>query len=304
MKIAIATSSFARADSYPMQLLQQAGVKIKDNPYGRRLSEDEIIEHLQGVCGLIAGLEPLNRRVLSAAKDLKAVARVGIGMDNVDQQAAAELGIRVSNTPDGPTEAVAEMCLCALLALGRRIVEFNAQMHNGKWNKKVGLGLRGTRVLLIGYGRIGSSFARILRFFGAEILATDPYLQDQRLENGQRVVSLEEGLAEADVVSLHASGKDVILDDEKFKIMRPGVILMNSARGELVDENALIQALEEGIVSGAWFDSFWQEPYTGLLGKYEQVLLTPHVSTYTKQCRRNMEETAVRNLLRDLGLKA
>jgi len=304
MKISIATSSFAKADLYPMQLLEQAGVKIKDNPYGRRLSEDEIIEHLDGVCGLIAGLEPLNRRVLSAAKDLKAVARVGIGMDNVDQEVAKELGIRVSNTPEGPTEAVAEMCLGALLALGRRIVDFNAQMHSGKWNKKVGLGLRGIKVLLIGYGRIGSSFARILHFFGAEILITDPYLQDQSLGNGQRVVSLEEGLSEADVVSLHASGKDVILNDEKFRIMKPGAILMNSARGELVDENALIQALEEGIVSGAWFDSFWQEPYTGLLGKYKQVLLTPHVSTYTKQCRRNMEETAVRNLLRDLGLKA
>lgn len=301
-RVAIGPSSFAANEKEPLEILERAGIEVIANPFGRRLTEAEIMAHLQGVDGLVAGLEPLNRQVLTSFPQLRAIARVGIGMDNVDLEAAEEMNIKVSNTPDEPAQAVAEMTLTALLALCRGLVPANTAMHAGRWQKAVGTGLTGTKVLLIGYGRIGRCVGELLRNFGAEVLVTDPFLSDRRLSAGERLVALNEGLSEASVVSLHASGKEVILGDNEFGKMRDGVIILNAARGELVDEDALIKALEKGKVGGAWFDVFWQEPYHGRLLDFDQVLLTPHISTYTRQCRLNMEMAAVKNLLRDLEI--
>jgi len=301
-RVAIGPSSFAATEKKPLEILEKAGIEVIANPFGRRLTEAEIINHLKGVDALIAGLEPLNRRVLTSFPQLRAIARVGIGLDNVDLEAAEEMDIKVSNTPDEPAQAVAEMTLAALLALCRGLVPANTAMHAGRWQKAVGTGLIGTRVLLIGYGRIGRCVGELLRNFGAEVLVTDPFLSDRRNGAGERLVALNEGLSEASVVSLHASGNEVILGENEFRKMRDGVIILNGARGELVDEDALIKALETGKVSSAWFDVFRQEPYAGRLCDFEQVLLTPHISTYTRQCRLNMEMAAVKNLLRDLEI--
>ena len=301
-RVAIGPSSFAATEKKPLEILKDAGIEVIANPFGRRLTEAEIMAHLQGIDGLIAGLEPLNRRVLTSFSQLRVIARVGIGMDNVDLEAAKELDIKVSNTPDEPAQAVAEMTLTALLALCRGLMPANTAMHAGRWQKVVGTGLVGTRVLLIGYGRIGRRVGELLRNFGAVVFVADPFLSNSRLNNGERLVSLDEGLSEASIISLHASGNEVILGENEFRKMRDGVIILNAARGELVDENALIKALENGKVGGAWFDVFRQEPYIGRLCDFEQVLLTPHISTYTRQCRLNMEMAAVKNLLRDLEI--
>jgi D-3-phosphoglycerate dehydrogenase / 2-oxoglutarate reductase len=304
MRIAIGPSSFAAEDDTPLRMLQDAGMEVVPNPFGRRLTEEEIIAHLEGIDGLIAGLEPLNRTVLESAPGLKAIARVGIGMTNVDAKAAAERGVRVSNTPDGPVRAVAELTLAALLALCRRLVPTNEALHRGEWKKSIGMGLTGAKVLLVGYGRIGRRVGELLRAFGAEVLVCDPVLDPGTLAGGERLVSLEEGLPQADAVSLHASGTECILGTAELAFMKPGAFLLNSARGELVDETALVAALDAGIIGGAWFDAFWLEPYTGPLARFPQVLMTPHTGTYTAQCRLDMETAAVRNLLRDLGVSA
>lgn len=301
MKIAIGPSSFSAKSNKPLEMLEAAGCEVVPNPFGRRLTEEEIIEHLNEVDGLIAGLEPLNRKVLESAPQLKAIARVGIGMNNVDQDAAAELGIKVSNTPEGPTNAVAEMCLAALLAIGRNIVPCNNALHAGEWDKRIGFSVSGTKVLLIGYGRIGRRFGELLHFMGAELLICDPFLSEDSLSLGERLVDLEQGLSEAEVVSLHISGSEEVLGEKQFGMMQKGVVLMNSARGELVNEDALVEALKSEKVADAWLDVFWKEPYQGALCDYPQVLLTPHVSTYSKQCRLSMETGAVENLLQDLN---
>ena len=165
------------------------------------------------------------------------------------------------------------------------------------------MGLGGARVLLVGYGRIGRRVATLLRAFGAELLVYDPFLDASSDVEGVAVVEeLTDGLSDADVVSLHASGTEVLIGEDEFDAMKPGALFLNSARGELVDEDALVMALESGKLSGAWLDAFWEEPYTGRLTRFDRVLLTPHVGTYTRQCRLSMESAAVRNLLRDLGL--
>lgn len=302
-KVAIGPSSFAKADPLPQTMLEEAGVEVIQNPFGRRLTEPEIIAHLAGVDGLVAGLEPLNRFVMQQSKQLKAIARVGIGMDNVDQDAASELGIKVSNTPEGPTTAVAELAMAALLSIGRNLVRANEALHQKDWQKDIGFEIGGLKVLLIGYGRIGRKFGEHLRHFGAELFVVDPMLSKDALLDGEILVSLAEGLPIADVISIHVSGNEQLLGSAEFSQMKPGVILLNSARGEIVSEEALVTALEAGIVAGGWFDVFWEEPYTGKLTAYPQMLLTPHIGTYSRQCRLAMETQAVENLLRDLGIR-
>ncbi len=301
LRVAIGPSSFAQEDTTPLDRLKEARVDIVPNPFGRRLTEEEIIEHLKGVDGLIAGLEPLNRKVIESDPQLKAIARVGIGVTNVDFEAASDHSVIVSNTPDPPAVAVAELTLATLLSLARRLISTNRSLHHKEWKKQIGIGLMGAKVLLVGYGRIGQRVAELLRAFGSEVLVYDPFFEGQ-LSHGEKSVSLAEGLQAADVVSLHASGTECILGAKEIQTMKEGAILLNSARGELVNESAVIKALESGHLSGVWFDAFWEEPYSGRLCDLDNALLTPHVGTYTRQCRLEMESEAVDNLLRDLGV--
>ncbi|MCH7960581.1 MAG: hydroxyacid dehydrogenase [Candidatus Hydrogenedentes bacterium] len=302
LRVAIGPSSFAEQDPAPLRLLEAAGCTVVPNPFGRRLTEAEIIEHLQGVDGLVAGLEPLNRAVLRSTEHLKAIARVGIGVANVDFDAAAECGIAVSSTPQGPIDAVAEMTVAALLAISRGIVSANRALHEGRWEKSVGSGLVNAKVLIVGYGRIGRRFHELIRAFKPVVGVFDPYAEDLETDPElERFPALKQALEWADVVSLHASGTECILDGDAIDAMKSGVVLLNSARGELVDEAALVCALGSGAVRSVWFDAFVSEPYDGPLSGFDQALLTPHIGTYTRQCRLDMELNAVRNLLRDLA---
>lgn len=293
--IVVGASSFARVSDAPIRLLREHGAEVRLNPYGRKLSREETIEFLRDADGILAGLEPLDREVLSTCRrKLKAIARIGIGMDNVDIQAAQEFGIRVSNTPDGPTQAVAELTVTALLTLCRQLIPSSAALHARQWKKLMGVSVMGMKVLLIGYGRIGQAVASSLRNLGAEILVWDPARSDIS------VSSMEEGLRQAGAVSLHASGTRQILGKQELALLPDGAFLLNSARGGLVDEDALCQELTSGRLGGCWLDAFSNEPYTGPLCDCPGALLTPHVSTYTTRCRETMETEAVHNLLRDI----
>ncbi|MCL2226745.1 MAG: hypothetical protein FWB97_03845 [Oscillospiraceae bacterium] len=290
MKISVGASSFGQLEA--LKLLE--GYEVALNPYGRKLTESETIEHLQGSVGLLAGLEPLSETVFSACPELKAIARIGIGMDNVDIEAAKRIGIKVSNTPDAPTYAVAEMTLAALLSIVRQVVPANSDIHGGIWKKRMGFSLNGVTILLVGYGRIAREFERLLEPFGTVNLKFDPLLTD--------ATPLLELLPHADVVSLHASGANQIIGKNELEIMRNEAVLLNSARGSLVDEDAAFNALKSGKLAWYWADTFSEEPYSGKLTELDNALLTPHISTYTQLCRKSMEVQAVKNLLEDLGV--
>ena len=295
MKVAVGASSFGDAAPEVLERLQEEGIEVVRNPYKRKMTQEEIIEHLQGAVGLLAGLEPLNEEVFRACPDLKAIARIGIGMDNVDREAAQRYGIKVSNTPEGPTDAVAEMTLAALLAICHNLIPANEDVHNGIWKKRMGRSIQGLKVLVIGYGAIGRRVSELLRGMGAEIMIYDKYLPEKSTH------TLEEGISAADVISLHASGKEEILSEELFRRMKEGVILLNSARGGLIHEKALYNALKTGKAAVFWGDALWTEPYEGILRECKNAILTPHICTYTTQCRTSMERQAVENLLEDLG---
>jgi len=296
MKIAISTSTFGQKDKAARELLNDTGAEIIENPYGRKLTESEIIKHLDSVDGLIAGLEPLNQKVISSVHKLKAIARVGIGMDNIDLEYAKNKGILVSNTPEEPSFAVAELTLTAALCIKRNIIAFNNELHNGIWTKQVAGSLKKTNILIIGYGRIGQKVAEFYRILEADIYVYDPYIE---VKNS---IDLHKGIKNADIISLHASGKDEILSEAEFELMKTGVVILNAARAQLINENSLVNNIENGKVGGAWLDVFWDEPYAGKLTEFSNVLLTPHVSTYTFHCRKSMETQAVKNIIRDLNL--
>lgn len=299
-KVAITVSSFAESDSAPMQALLEAGIEVTPNPHGRRMTEDEAIEAIVGMDGIVAGLEPLTARVLESAPQLKCISRVGIGIDNVDLDAAKRLGIKVVNTPDGPTEAVAEATLTNLLTLLRHTIQVNRDLHEGVWKKRMGRSLRGLKVLIVGYGRIGQKVAEFIVPFGAEVLVSDPFAKPENL-SGAKFVTLDEGLSQADVVSLHANSKHAILTSTEFGKLKPGAILINPSRGCLVDEEALVDALKSGQVASAWLDTFVTEPYEGPLTSFDSVILTPHSATSTRQCRLSMELQAAENLVKELS---
>lgn len=296
-KVLIGPSTFAALDPTPMEMLLEAGFEVANNPFGRKLTKSELKELLPGITGLIAGLEPLDKEVLCKS-DLKVISRCGSGLSNVDLEAAKELGIKIYSTPYGPTSAVAELTLGALLSLLRLVPQMDRDLHEGKWNKKIGTQLEGKTIVIIGFGRIGRRFAELLSPFKTKILIVDPLLQDSK--EVFPMLTLEEALPQADVVSLHASGEIRILGEREFDLIQPGVFLLSSARGGLIDEDALIKSLEEGKIKGAWIDSFNQEPYSGPLTKFRQVILTPHVGSYTIECRRSMETESVENLLNAL----
>ena len=264
------------------------------NPYRRKLSKDELLALLPGVTGLIAGLEPLTRDVL-AQSSLKVISRCGVGVSNVDLEAARDLGIAVRITPDAPTLAVAELTVGAMLALLRRIPEMDRDLHQKKWNRQTGSQLTKKTVAIVGFGRIGRKVADFLRPFDVRLLVVDPAIKAG--EANVEVVTLDQALRESMILSLHASGESQLIGARELATMSRGSILLNAGRGGLVDEAALAEALKTGHLAGAWIDTFGDEPYSGSLCDVSRALLTPHAGSATQECRSRMESEAVENLL-------
>lgn len=303
--IAVSTSSFARHDPQPLERLREAGYEVRLNPHGRRLDRAETLELLDGVVGLVAGTETLDRAILTAATELRAIARCGSGVDNVDHEAAAERRIDVRSTPEPPAEAVAELTLAGMLGLLRHLPAADRSLRRGEWNKPMGRLLRGRTIGLIGLGRVGKRLVELLTPFACPILAVDPVPDEWFAErHGIRFVELDGLLAESDIVSLHlAPPKDggTLLDGRRLAILKPRAILINTARGGLVDEAALYDLLAAGKLAGAYLDVFAEEPYTGPLRLLPQVLLSPHIGSYAVETRIRMETEAAEALLEALA---
>lgn len=299
MKIAITTSSFAQFSQEPLDLLRQRGVECIFNETGRALTEDEAIALLQGCVGVAAGTEPLTRRVMEALPQLKVISRCGTGMDSVDLDAAREKGIAVCNTPDGPTQAVAEITLAMMLDLLRHVSRMDREIRANVWKKRMGSLLQGKQVGIVGFGRIGRAVAALCKAFGAQVAFADPMAEDATTPRK----SLPELLASADIITLHCpKPKDgsAVLDAAHLRMMKQGARLVNAARGGLVDEAVLLELLQSGHLAGAAIDTFMKEPYTGPLTSVDSALLTPHVGSYAVEARIGQEVDTIKNLLNAL----
>jgi len=301
-KFVISTSSFDIDNNPPIQHLRQKGMQIILNPHKRKLTEDETIELLSdGVVGLIAGIEPLTERVFQSAKSLRVVSRCGTGMDTVDQTAAQKQGIAVFNTPEAPAQAVAELTLGLMLAALRQICAIDRSIHSGEWPRTQGRLLAAQTVGIIGLGHIGRRVARLCQAFEAKVIAHDPHVN--RAPDGVSLTSLESLLTSADIISLHLPYSNALhhlLDAQAFTKMKTGAIVINAARGGLIDEQALGEALDSGKLGAAALDVYEQEPYQGPLLECSHLIMTSHVGSLARESRQRMEIEAAENLRQGL----
>lgn len=301
-KVFISTSSFAAYDKRPVTLLEENNLKVTLNPHGKKLTREQISSILPDYNYLIAGTEPLSKDLLEKCPSLEIISRCGTGMDNVDIDAAKDLGIKVFNTPDAPTLAVAELTLAFILDLLRKVNEMDSDIRNGIWKKKMGNLLHGKKIGIIGFGRIGQKAGALLSAFGTELAYCDMAPQVCSFNCGEK--QFDNILGWADIITLHISPpRDCgpVIGDKELKLMKKGSLLINVSRGGIVDEDALYRALKEGHLAGAALDVFEREPYSGPLTELNNIILTPHIGSYAKEARVQMETEAVNNLLKGLS---
>jgi D-3-phosphoglycerate dehydrogenase len=302
MKILITTSTFGKYGSAPLDMLRNSGYELEFNPFGRKLTKKEAMSIYQnGVLGVIAGLEQIDEDVLKSAKDLKVISRCGAGIDNLDIPAAEKYGVKVYNTPFGPTEAVAELTLTLIFSLLKNILTADREMRKGIWNKKMGSLLRGKKVGIAGFGRIGEKVSDLLEKLGAKVSYYDPFVDSDSPSIVKK--SLKQLLKESDIISLHLSYSDKnrnFIGKNELDSMKKTAFLVNTSRGGLIDEKALYDRLKRKKIAGAAIDVFAAEPYNGILTELDNIILTPHIGSYAKEARVEMETESVKNLLEGL----
>ncbi len=304
MRVLITTVPFGEFDRTPIDLLSAGpDVEFLINPLGKKLTEDELAGLIPDVDIVIAGTEAITRRVMEKGNRLKLISRVGIGLDSVDLHAARELGIAVSYTPDAPAPAVAELTLAHMLNLLRHLPIIDRKMHSGTWKRMTGERLALQTVGILGTGRIGGRVLRHLQGFApARILVNDIKPDHEMYERmGAELVDKQTIYAAADIISVHIPLTPLtrhMIAREQMEAMKPGVLLINTARGGIIHEDDLYAQLASGHVGGAAVDVFELEPYSGTLSQLDNCLLSSHMGSMTKDCRVAMEIGATEEALR------
>ncbi|MDE6893051.1 MAG: phosphoglycerate dehydrogenase [Lachnospiraceae bacterium] len=309
MKILVTPTSL-REDSplEAMRILREYTDDLVFNPYGRPLSEEELLPLLEECDGYIAGLDWITGKALAGARRLKVISRYGVGYDRVDIQEAKKRNITVTNTPGVNSRAVAELTFGLILSLVRKIPWLNEKTGSGEWVRYSGAELGGKTLGVVGLGAIGKIVAQYGKSFGMTVLAYDSYIDKEYCKREDIEVSgLFPLLERADVISLHVpmvAETHHLINEDAFARMKPGAFLVNTARGGLIDENAAIRALESGKLRGLGLDAFEQEPpqESPLFGR-DDVVLTPHAGAHTKEAVEKMALLSVENLIQVLEKK-
>jgi len=247
---------------------------------------------------IVRSATQVNSELISKAKKLKIVARAGVGLDNIDVSECERRGIKVINTPDAPTIAVAELTIGLIIAMFRKIIEADNSTRAKIWKKKelVGNELYGKTFGIIGLGRIGKAVAKRASVFGMNILTFDLFVKNSDVA---KMVSLDELLKKSDIVSLHVPATNEtnkMINRENISKMKDGVYLLNLSRGPVIDEDALFDALKNGKIKCAALDVFSKEPYKGKLLELQNVIFTPHIGANTKEAQERIGEELIEKL--------
>jgi D-3-phosphoglycerate dehydrogenase len=302
-RVLVTPTTFGKEDPSLRSTLEKTVGEVVYNPVARPLRSPELLTLVKDADGYIAGLDQIDSSVIEAAGRLQVIARYGVGIDQVDVQAATRRGIVVTNTPGANSVAVAELAIALMLALGRRICRADQATRSGEWPRYSGVGLRGKTVGLVGFGAIGREVASRLKAFGCRIVVADPCVGPDCMDTyAVQLVPLEELLASSDFISLHASlnaSTSRLVDHGFLKKMKKGAFLVNTARGELIDEDALCDALEKGHLAGAALDCFREEPPAPdhPLLRFPQVIVTPHTGSHTDEATNTMGWMSLRDCL-------
>jgi len=304
-KVFISTSSFSEFSKVPLELLEDNNIQFVFNNKGRKLSLEETSSILKKYDAVIAGTETYNKEILQKLPYLKVISRLGVGIDNIDLINAKQKGIKIYKTQTTPAPAVAELVLGLMLDLARKISHQNNTLKSGTWKKEMGNLLQGKTLGIVGLGTIGKTLVKLVKGFNFNILAFDLYQDELFAKNyGVNYCNLDTLLGKSDIVSIHlnlTNETNQLMDATKIRKMKPDSILINASRGEMIDEKMLYAALKEKRIMGAGLDVFNNEPYSGPLTGLDNVILTPHIGSYAKELRIQMEIEAVENLIRGLN---
>ena len=304
-KVIITPSSFGKCGNQPIELLEKNKFEIILNPFGRKMTSDEVIKYGEGCIGIIAGVESLNSKVLTSLSALRCISRVGVGIDNIDLECANELGITVKFIPNVATQAVAELTIGLMFDVLRKISFRDREIRKGNWNKEMGFLFKDKKIGIIGLGRIGKTVAYLSRALGAVVFATDinPDINWAK-KNKVKIVKFNDIFKESNIISIHISSSPnnlSFIGKKELSQMKKGSYLINLSRGGIVDEEALYYALKNNNIAGAAVDVFNQEPYNGKLKSLDNVVLSSHVGSYAKESRLKMEMESVKNLIDTLN---
>jgi len=280
--------------------LREAGLEVVERT---GMSPEELAAELaKGYEAIVVrSATKVRKAAIDAAVGLKLIVRAGVGLDNIDVEYAREKGIQVRNTPRASTDSVAELALAHMLALARSLPQATISLREGKWEKKAfkGIELSGKTLGVIGIGRIGQAVARRALCLGMRVIAFDKFVKESPLPE-VRMVSLEELLREADFITLHvpADPAGPVIGQREIALMKDGAYLINCARGGVVDETALLSALNSGKLAGAGLDVFEEEPPKDMeLLRHPKVSLTPHIGAQTKEAQARVGDEVVDILL-------
>jgi len=287
--------------------LEAEGVEIVRMNVRERLGEAELLPVIETIDGVVCGDDQFTERVLQSASRLKVISKWGTGIDSIDTRAAKQLGIRVYCTPDAFTDNVADTTIGYVLCFARKIVSMDRDVRRGMWTKPDAVSLKECTLGVVGIGNIGRAVVRRARAFGMTVLGTDlvPVAASFIEEMGLRMVALSELLAASDFVSLHCDLNPTsfhLIGREELALMRPASYLINTARGAVVDELALVDALRERRIAGAALDVFEVEPLPtdSPLRAMDNCLLAPHNANNSPVARRRVHESTIANLLKGL----
>lgn len=295
--IVVTPRSFGQHDEGLRRELEAAVGEVHYRP--GPLTAAELAPIVADADGLLAGLDEITHAVFERAPRLRVVARYGVGVDRIELAAAARHGVTITNTPNANANAVAELTLALVLALARPIAAGRDRVRAGEWPALQGLEVRGRTIGLLGLGRIGSLVATKASALGLRVLAHDPFVTES---DAAELVDLDTLAAESDFLSLHAPLTDAtrgVVDRSLLERVKPGAAIVNTARGELIDEAALRWALDEGRLRGAALDVLAEEPPRAghpLLGR-DDVLVTPHMGPHTAEATSSMGRIALEELL-------
>lgn len=301
--VLVTATSYGKNDPRLKTELESQVGRVTYNPTGKPLDSDQLAELLPGVDGFIAGLDVIDGKALEKADRLKVIARYGVGVDNVDFDAARNKGVVVTNTPGANSVSVAELALALMLALARQIPVADDAVHEGNWPRLNGISIEGKTIGILGLGAIGKQLALRLRGFNCRVIAYDPFYEGTFAEeNGVEMMKITDVISESDFLSLHlpllAETRGMVNPDF-LASMKKGAFLINTARGDLVDEEALYAALETGHLRGAGLDAFMLEPpdLNNPLLRLSQVITTPHLGAQTDGATSNMGWIALHDCL-------
>ena len=305
-RILITPRSFGKHDPQVFDLLNAHGIEYLLNPTGSIMNEEQLKQYLPGCQGIIVGVDPLSAEVLSAAPELRVIAKYGVGTDNIDLDYCEKHQIQVSKTVGANTQAVADFAMGLILAVARRIVIIDRNCRKGNWQKIMTSDVYGKTLGLIGTGAIGRSVAKRAAGFDMDILGYDVYWDQQWADEYHiRRASLEEIYQQADFISLHVPllpETRQMIDAQALSQMKSRAVLINTARGGLVEEHDLLNALKNHQIGGAGLDAFQVEPLENPEWyELDNVVLGSHAAASTQGAAEQMGRMAVKNLIADIS---